>query len=113
MHGFQSSSCCVELGDRRVLQSEVENEQCLLRLGILSEGMTAAANHGIMYSACGHMTSRLKHFIKQITVFRSSYITWDTTCVVSTATEDPADAAVKSRASKLSGVFFGGRLAVT
>jgi len=79
----------------------------------LSEGMTAAANHGIMYSACGHMTSRLKHFIKQITVFRSSYITWDTTCVVSTATEDPADAAVKSRASKLSGVFFGGRLAVT
>ena len=32
MHGFQSSSCCVELGDRRVLQNEVENEQCLRRL---------------------------------------------------------------------------------
>jgi len=32
MHGFQSSSCCVELGDRRLLQSEVENEQCLRRL---------------------------------------------------------------------------------
>jgi len=32
MHSFQSSSCCVELGDRRVLQSEVENERCLRRL---------------------------------------------------------------------------------
>ena len=32
MHGFQSSSCCVELGDRRVLQSEVENKQCLRHL---------------------------------------------------------------------------------
>jgi len=31
MHGFQSSSCCVELGDRRVLQSEVENEEGIIK----------------------------------------------------------------------------------
>jgi len=32
MHGFQSSSCCVELGDRRVLQSEVEGYRQLTKL---------------------------------------------------------------------------------
>ena len=46
MHGFQSSSCCVELGDHRVLQSEVENEQCLRRLVGRAHSDNSEPGHG-------------------------------------------------------------------